>query len=308
MFNKKIALFFIVLIGICHISYSVVNPDGHDYKIYSRNMESRTVNDLPGAWLIMKLFTNIFGNPRGLYLLSAFTCLTLYLIFAFKIKTLDMLILFSLCFFSLYPIWYLSSGVLRNLMGLCWLSWFILHCKEKDSFFEPFILSVTHTPTLIIYILYKISKKEIRPVIYSVLSYASMIGFGSIFKGMIWASTLKPLRMIYIKIVNPFYYVPFVFQGNNVRLYSFIVFTFCCYTYYKFFKTFNRDLIFWLLMLIMPFIPIYAYNVQIRFLLFTILPVFMVILYQHEKENKYQKIFLGLIAMVSITVRIMGLF
>lgn len=293
-----------LILGILHIGYSAYNPEGHDYQIYAENMKSDTLNDLPLSWALMKVFTLIFGNPRGLYILSFSCCMILYGLYAYKIENKNSLIIFTLCFFWLYPVWYLSSGVLRNLIGLCFLSWFILYPSE-GQFFETLILGLVHIPTLLIYLLYSFSQKRFKILFHSVWVFTILVCLGAIFKGQILISLLNYSKLAIARALNPIIYIPFTYKGSNVQAFLIIVLGFLAYTFNEFRKSHDKSLIFWLLMLFIPFTHFYGYKVQLRFLYFTILPILNLMIYKIEEETKQRKLFLILVATLSLIVRIL---
>lgn len=303
---KKAILILVLVIGITHTIYCSYNPNGRDYIEYSKRMEEDVINDLPISWLLMKTFTVVFGNPRGLYILSFISCMVLYFTYAQKIKNEDVLITFSLSFFWLYPIWYMSGGILRNLMGLCVLSYFLLYRDGENSIYKPLVLSMIHTPTLMVYLFYCLSEGNIKNLLYSLMSLSFMVFVGVFFDGNILESSLKPLRMLGFKMIKPLYHVPINFVGVNVLVYSIIVLSFLLYVFSKFMRGYDDGLMFWGVMMIIPFISIYSYQVQFRFLLFTFLPVLMVMLHENEKETTTQKLYICVISLLSILVSVYG--
>jgi len=280
--NMKRTLFIALIIGLNLILLNYVfNYGGHDYIVYSDEMRGR-LNDSFISWIIMKIFTLLLGNPSGLYILSYLVCLSIFFIFQIKMfnnKKMFICYLYPVILLADPSFRYLSSGILRNLIAFLIISLSFTNLKIK-KWIIMILLAFTHIPSLIYFTIYRIFKRDDLKRVFIQFSviFLLALGIGFLLGGEAFQTVIKPIEIVYVQskyITFQHLYNHLGFHGWNN--YSILILSFITFFFSKYLENKKENILIWLRMLIIPFIPIFNWRIMIRFLWVSWFPVSMIL-------------------------------
>lgn len=294
------ALFMLLIIGA-----RCWNINGHDFNVYSDNIKSGRL-DFPFSWSLMRIFTTVLGNPNGLFILSFCTVVFMYIIYRFRIiegKHRGILyIMFPFIFLGNQGLIYLSGGVLRNLIGFSVIVfaeyYYTLNSCEKVS---PFILSLTHLPSLIYYTVYRLlhiyeTKRFLKRL---ALPVALLLCGYFLLRGEVSQSIEKIFEMIIVKLsLYPFFY-NIDFHGwyrYSLTVLSVIIF----FIPYQNMKLVSANI----LMMVIALSGWFNWRIMLRFIFLSFFNIANIIVNVNDEDNILYKIFIILLAVESVGSRI----
>lgn len=299
--DLDVFLFISTCFMLLVIGNRCVNVEGHDFNVYSDNIKNG-IFDFPFSWSLMQLFTGVFTNPFGLYILSFTTVLSMYFIYIIRIKEENhrgiLYLLFPFIFLGNQGLIYLSGGVLRNLIGFAIIVfleyWYSLESCERVI---PFVMSVTHLPSLIYYTIYRTlyiyeTKRFLKNLILPVII---LLGAYFILGGEVSQSIEKIFEMIIVKVrMYPFFY-QVDFHGwyrYSLTMLSIILF----FIPYNNMKIVNANII----MMVLSLSGWFNWRIMLRFIFLSFFNIANIIVNANDESNKLYKIFIILLAVESI--------
>ena len=312
--------FISIVISLPVIAVYSINPEGHDYNIYSERMKLHNLNDLPISWVIMKIFTSI-RNPEGLYILSGLCVFLIGLLSLNHIYRNSFLVaLFPIIFYHNQSIKYLAGGVVRNLIAFVFIVYYmnnnykILRIRNNyivlfddiKCYLITFILALTHIPSFIyfsIYIFFKIRKK-VNIILGLCFGFIFVYLLGIVFKGEILQSVLKPFEILYVRFFiygdyNNIIHTIRTFSYHGWKRYTLVVYSAITFGLAKSFEKNNRILLPSIILLSIIIIPLFHWKIMFRFLLMSFFPIIQILKHLDE-DIPIDKCYIYLLALESI--------
>jgi len=286
-------------------------PMGQDYWRYSWQVSSWMPKDLPLSWILMKTATALFGNPLGLKVVSLSAILASAIIIMLmndKKGDLFLYALIPIIFLQNQSIKYMAGGVLRTLLAFAIITYIVglkpsnIKPPEERSIFVVLILGLTHIPSTIYYILYKILRKEhIKATLISAIAVLSgMLALGAIFGGLTEASAFKPIQLLMHRISIPQGIITNIrnFDYHSWNPYAFSYLSILPFGLGKYITEPNKETFVWLVLATLPFIPIFFWKIMLRILHISWLP--MIMLLQGAGATQEGRLYASLLAFHAI--------